>query len=121
MPLLHSHADILIRASILVLGLALVGVNFLVRARRSRGSSIRLDPRTPMSTVTVKRSRDFGWRPFWNRLYLFRLETQLRNAILSPHARERLVNDAMRRNGGDRRAAIRKVLSDLEQDNTRWI
>jgi hypothetical protein len=49
-----------------------------------------------------------------------RLEGHLRAAIFDPGARERLVRDAMRSTGGDRAAAIGKVLGDLEQENKRW-
>jgi hypothetical protein len=48
------------------------------------------------------------------------LERHLRDAILNENARERLVNDAMRTNGGTRAAAIRKVLSDLGDEDKRW-
>jgi hypothetical protein len=48
------------------------------------------------------------------------LEAQLRNAIFDAHARERLVKDALRHTGGDRTAAIRRVLSDLHAENNRW-
>jgi hypothetical protein len=48
------------------------------------------------------------------------LERHLRNAILDENARERLVNDAMRTNSGTRAAAIRKVLSDLGDEDNRW-
>jgi hypothetical protein len=44
----------------------------------------------------------------------------LRNAILNANARERLVKDAMRATGGDRSAAIRKVLRDLHEADKRW-
>jgi len=45
---------------------------------------------------------------------------RLRTAILSPDARERLVKDAMRAIGGDRAAAVRKVLQDLYDEDKRW-
>src|SRR5215472_5870897 len=48
------------------------------------------------------------------------LEGHLRNAILDPGARERLVNDAVRTTAGDRAAAIGKVLADLHDDDKRW-
>jgi hypothetical protein len=48
------------------------------------------------------------------------LEGHLRNAILDPGARERLVNHAMRTSTGDRATAIRKVLADLHGENNRW-
>ena len=48
------------------------------------------------------------------------LEGHLRNAILDPNARERLVKDAMRIAGGSRAAAIRKVLRDLGDEDKRW-
>lgn len=48
------------------------------------------------------------------------LEGHLRNAILDARARERLVNDAMSTTGGDRAAAIRKVLGDLNEEDKRW-
>ena len=48
------------------------------------------------------------------------LERRLRNAILSESARERLVNHAMRTSAGNRAAAIREVLRDLEDENKRW-
>ncbi len=38
----------------------------------------------------------------------------------SRDARERLVRDALRRTGGDRAAAIGKVLSDLNAEHNRW-
>jgi hypothetical protein len=44
----------------------------------------------------------------------------LRNAVLNANARERLVKDAMRATGGDRTAAIRKVLRDLYEEDKRW-
>jgi len=49
-----------------------------------------------------------------------RLEGHLRQAVLDPAARERLVRDAMRVTGGDRMAALRKVLADIERDNDRY-
>jgi hypothetical protein len=48
------------------------------------------------------------------------LERHLRNAIFDENARERLVNDAMRTDGGKRAAAIRKVLRDLGDEDKRW-
>ncbi len=48
------------------------------------------------------------------------LEGHLRNAILDPSSRERLVQDAMRVAGGDRQKAIRKVLRDLHDEDKRW-
>jgi len=48
------------------------------------------------------------------------LEGHLRNAILDARARERVVNDAMWTTGGDRAAAIRKVLGDLNEEDKRW-
>jgi hypothetical protein len=48
------------------------------------------------------------------------LERHLSTAIFDPGARERLVADALRHTGGNRAAAIRKVLSDLENENRRW-
>lgn len=48
------------------------------------------------------------------------LEGHLRNAILDRSARERLVNAAMRATGGDRPAAIRRVLDDLHNEDKRF-
>lgn len=48
-----------------------------------------------------------------------RLESELRSAILSADARERLVQDALRKTKGDRTAAIRRVLDDLRAENNR--
>ena len=48
------------------------------------------------------------------------LEGHLRTAILDAGARERLVRDAMRVVGGNRAAAIRKVLHDLHDEDKRW-
>jgi hypothetical protein len=53
-------------------------------------------------------------------LQLSALEGHLRNAILDPNTRERLVKDAMRDAGGNRAAAIRKVLRDLADEDKRW-
>jgi hypothetical protein len=47
------------------------------------------------------------------------LEGHLRTAILDPTARERLIS-AAQASGRDRAAAIRKVLSDLQQEDKRW-
>lgn len=49
-----------------------------------------------------------------------RLEAAFRSAILSSHARESLLQDALRKTNGDRTAAIRKVLDDLHMENNRW-
>jgi hypothetical protein len=48
------------------------------------------------------------------------LERHLSNAILSLDARERLIQHALPTVKGDRVAAIRKVLSDLHNENNRW-
>jgi hypothetical protein len=48
------------------------------------------------------------------------LEGHLRNAVLNAPARERLVADAMWTTGGNRAAAIRKVLRDLHDEDKRW-
>ena len=48
------------------------------------------------------------------------LEGHLRSAVLDLNARERLVKDAMRDAGGNRAAAIRKVLRDLAEEDKRW-
>jgi hypothetical protein len=47
------------------------------------------------------------------------LEGHLCIAILDANARERLVGDAMRATGGDRVAAIQKVLHDLREEDKR--
>ena len=49
-----------------------------------------------------------------------RLEAELRLAIFSPDARERLVQHALQITKGDRAAALRKVLDDLHAENNRW-
>jgi hypothetical protein len=51
---------------------------------------------------------------------LSRLEGHLRSAILDSGARERLVQHAMLKTGGDRAKAIRQVLDDLMAENGRW-
>ena len=71
--------------------------------------------RTPKLSSGTQGSRG----PMESPSKLAALEAQLRNAILSPGARERLVADAMRRTGNDRVAAIQKVLEDLRRDNMR--
>src|SRR4051812_7545806 len=48
------------------------------------------------------------------------LEAHLRNAILDPGARNRLINEATKGTRGDRAAAIQKVLNDLHAENNRW-
>lgn len=48
------------------------------------------------------------------------LEGHLRNAIFDASARDRLVSDAMRATGGDRTAAIRRVLHDLHNEDKRF-
>ena len=68
----------------------------------------------PHGTVSPAR------RPTEDRVEIARLEAHLSQAIFSADARRRLVDHAMRTTGGDRAAAIRKVLRDLERDNSRW-
>jgi hypothetical protein len=48
------------------------------------------------------------------------LEARFRLAILDKGARESLMQDALRKTGGDRVAAIRRVMDDLHGDNERW-
>ena len=69
--------------------------------------------RLPGSVPNVRRSRRDGRA-------LSALEAQLGNAIFDANARERLIRDALRHTGGDRAAAIRKVLNDLHAENNRW-
>ena len=69
--------------------------------------------RLPGSVPNVRRSRGDGPA-------LSALEAQLGNAIFDAGARERLIKDALRHTGGNRAAAIRKVLSDLHAENNRW-
>ena len=60
-------------------------------------------------------------RPTGDRAQISGLEARLRSAILSADARERLIKEALNHTaGGDRAAAIRKVLSDLEAEHNRW-
>ena len=60
-------------------------------------------------------------RPTGERAQISGLEARLRSAILSADARERLIKEALNHTaGGDRAAAIRKVLSDLEAEHNRW-
>src|SRR4051812_26402992 len=66
------------------------------------------------------RSRSLPRRAAGGGPQLSALEGHLRNAILDPNARERLVKDAMRITGGGRAAAIRKVLRDLGDEDKRW-
>jgi hypothetical protein len=47
------------------------------------------------------------------------LEGHLCIAILDANARERLVGDTLRATGGDRVAAIQKVLHDLQEEDKR--
>ena len=49
-----------------------------------------------------------------------KLEAEFRSAILSPEARESLLQDALRKTNGDRVAAMRRVLEELHGDNERW-
>jgi hypothetical protein len=48
------------------------------------------------------------------------LEGHVRNAVLDASARQRLISDAMRAAGGDRAAALRKVLRDPHDEDRRW-
>ncbi len=107
--------------------LALVGRTLL--RQRSRARPIANE--TPFNALIERRSQgserqrrpgsvpDFH-RPASGGPQISALESQLRNAIFSADARERLVKDALRRTGGDRAAAIRKVLDDLHTENNRW-
>jgi hypothetical protein len=60
------------------------------------------------------------YRRVSNEPQLSALEGQLRSAIFSAGARERLVQHALLTTNGDRVAAIRKVLEDLSKDHKRW-
>jgi hypothetical protein len=79
-------------------------------ARQSPGSPRQ---RPPRSVPDARRPKGDGRA-------LAALEAQLGNAIFRADARERLIKDALPHTGGDRAAAIRKVLSDLHAENNRW-
>jgi hypothetical protein len=73
-------------------------------------------PKASRSSGSVPEVR----RPAGAEPQLTALERQLRNAILSADARERLIQHALPKVKGDRTAAIRKVLSDLHNEYNRW-
>lgn len=103
-------------------------------SHRSRTRSTTETIRNPWSTPKPSpdaarqrptRSRPSGSvpdvrRPTSGGPQLAALEAQLRTAILSAGARDRLVQDALKTVNGDRDAAIRKVLNDLADENKRW-
>jgi hypothetical protein len=104
------------------------------RARLDPGASV-LDDRnaslldtiiarqSPASSGPIRapaRSEPDAYRPVRSGPQLSVLEGHLRNAVLDAPARERLVADAMRATGGNRAAAIGKVLRDLHDEDKRW-
>jgi hypothetical protein len=112
---LNSSVVIYLGAGLAACALVLVG---WVLGRRS---SVR--PHAVIQKQSAGSGRQsFGSVPHAGRAtdQVARLEGHLRNAIFDPGARERLVKDAMRGTGGNRAAAIRKVLSDLEREDKRW-
>jgi hypothetical protein len=86
-----------------------------ILAQQSPGSGRQHEP----SPVSSRRDRP-AQRPQPASPQLSALEGHLRNAVIDAGARERLVGDAMRATGGDRVAAIRKVLRDLHEEDKRW-
>jgi hypothetical protein len=109
---------------------ALMGMMLMLRMRDSRSPAHAGSPASgqppqaatparPRATAPVTRSVPLVRRPATSAL-ASALEGHLRNAILNADARERLVKDAMRHTGGDRAAAVRKVLEDLHSENKRW-
>jgi hypothetical protein len=108
-------------AALLVSALVVFG-GILVRAR-PRSNENLLDAIVERQSPGSGRGRETGMVPdrgLSKGPRLSVLEGHLRTAILSPQARERLVEDAMRTAGGNRAAGIRKVLSDLHAENNRW-
>ena len=106
------------RAALAICTLVVVGLQLFWRKKPGiragqplplmRGKPPRVSHPTPASPWGTKSAQ------------LSELEARLRNAIFDPGARERLVDHAMRTTGGDRAAAIRKVLDDLYREDARW-
>jgi hypothetical protein len=99
-------------------GMVLLGFTLRRKFGRSRTDKALLEtiiggkPRAPQGAGSVpKAGKPSG--------QLALLEGHLRTAIFDPGARERMVAQAMRSAGGDRAAAIRKVLADLEGEDKR--
>ena len=111
-------------------GLVLVGWSSGRRSglRQMSGKNLKklkraaIEPSPPWAGSPVSKQLLVGSVPQVGRAagQLDMLERHLRTAIFDPGARERLVADALRRTGGSRAAAIRKVLSDLETEDRRW-
>jgi hypothetical protein len=98
-------------------GLALLAFALIRKSRRSNKALLETiiggKPQTPQD---ARSARKIG-KPSGQAALL---EGHLRTAILDPGARERMVAQAMRSTGGDRVAAIRKVLADIEAEDKRW-
>jgi hypothetical protein len=129
---LHITPDLYRGIALTVVVVALVGgaLRWWLSRLRTRRNAVLLDSILAQQPARSARDRPamrnpIGSVPATNRSSpncpsLATLEGHLRNAIISGDARERLVKHAMRTTGGDRAAAIRKVLNDLHAEDRRF-
>ena len=129
---LEPTTSIYVGIALAACAIALAGRSLLRRGSRTRSSASRnllntiiaqqsAGSRYPAPVASGLSRRVAGAaRPAQGGPELAALERHLRTAILDPNARERLVKDAMRKTGGGRAAAIRKVLRDLHDQDKRW-
>ena len=116
-------------AGIAVFGIV-VGIGLIYRLLDRRNSKTQpgadekllaaIIERPPQGSVGQRPTATDARRPAEGGPRIAALEGHLRNAVLDANARERLVKDAMRATGGDRAAAIRKVLRELYDEDKRW-
>ena len=86
----------------------------------SRDAGLSSSPRYSGNSDIIPDTRQGGKPIGVVRAELQALERHLQLAVLDPMARERLVSHAMREVGSDRALAIRKVLTDLNDDNEKY-
>jgi hypothetical protein len=117
-PLMPLTMDI---STPLYVSIGLIVCAFLLIAVALRRPRARTQARPTghlLEDILARQSPGSGGRhPTGSGPRLAALEGHLRNAILDPGARERLVDAAIRKTGGDRAAAIREVLRAFERDN----
>lgn len=96
----------------LYVGIGLIVCAFVLIAATLRRPRAQVQVRSTGQSPASGGRRTTGSGP-----QLAALEGHLRNAILDPAARERLIDAAIKKTGGNRAAAIRDVLRAVERDN----
>ena len=105
----------------LYVGIGLIVCAFVLIAATLRRPRAQVQARStghlPKDILARQSPASGGRRTTGSGPQLAALEGHLRNAILDPAARERLIDAAIKKTGGNRAAAIRDVLRAVERDN----